>query len=101
MNNHSLSLVRHRRAARDISLLRLLLAHHCTLIIAAYDPAIHQHHPLANAARMATEAMEELKNKLHEQAEREYPGADWLEEYTKEYTGEIWPPRITGKETDK
>jgi len=101
MNNHGLSLMQHRQAAHDIPLVYLLLAHHSTLIFAAYDPTICQRHPLANAARTATEAMEELKRKIYEQAAKEYPGADWLEEYTKEYNGEAWPPRITEKETDK
>ena len=89
------------QAALEIPLLHLRLAHHCTLLIGTFDPAIHQRHPLANAARTATEAMEELKNKLYEQAEAEYPGADWLQEYGKEKEITVWPPRITGQEADR
>ncbi len=87
----------HREATHDIPLLRLLLAHHCNLIICVYDPAIQQRHPLANAARSATEAMEELENKLHEQASAEYPGADWLQKFNKESISRASPPKITGQ----
>ena len=88
---------RHKVAAHDLPLLSLLLSHHCILCIASYDPAIQQKHPLANAARAATEAVEELKKALFEQAKIEHQAAEWLQEYTKEYDGEEWPPRITGE----
>ena len=88
---------RHKAAAHDLPLLSLLLSHHCILCIASYDPAIQQQHPLANAARAATEAVEELKTTLFEQAKIEHPDAEWLQEYTEKYNGEAWPPRITGE----
>ena len=89
---------RHKAAAHDIPLLNLLLFHHCISCIATYDPAFKEHHPLANAARSALKAVELFKSELAKQAAIEYPEAEWLQEYTKEYDGEALPPGITDGE---
>jgi len=93
----------HEQAAHDLPLLSLLLQHHATLIIATFDPGIHQKNTLANAARTSTEALGALLEQLQEQAEKEYQGAAWLKLFSQRdnYTGEVWPPRITGQENAK
>ncbi len=85
----------HKAAAHDIPLLNLLLSHHCALIIATYNPALEEQHPLAIAARSALKAVEVFKSELAKQAAVENQNADWLDLYSKEYEG-VWPPKIIG-----
>lgn len=88
----------HKQAAHDIPLICHLVNCHATMIFAVYDPAIRQTRPLAFQARKAVDELFKLKNLLHEQAKKEHPEADWLQQYEAEYTGTVWPPRITDKE---
>lgn len=90
--------LRHRQAAHDIPLVCHLVDHHTCLVFVAYDPAIRQKHPLAVQARKAIDELFKLKKFLHEQAKKEPPEADFLQQYEAEYTGTTWPPRITDKE---
>ncbi|BCO08797.1 hypothetical protein GF1_11730 [Desulfolithobacter dissulfuricans] len=87
---------RHSQAAHDLPLLCLLLTHHACHIRAVYN---HDLEDLSAQAQKAANAVSLLVSMLREQAEKEHPGADWLELYTQleNYTGTQWPPKIIGK----
>lgn len=98
VENRFLGKLRHQEAAKDIPLVFHLLCNHCTLIIAAYDPANRGIYPLVVQARTAMAEFEKFKGMLYEQARQEHPGAEFLNQYESEYTGTTWPSRITGQE---
>ena len=87
---------RHSQAAQDLPLLCLLLTHHACHIRAAYN---HDLEDLSGQAQKAANAVSLLVSMLREQAEKEHPGADWIEHYVQleNYTGDQWPPKIIGK----